>query len=227
MIITIDGPTASGKSTVARLLAKHLDYYHLCSGLLFRALAYILHTRVGYQPDDFSNEHKDICKDIDCKHLEYKYDSKTGAHVFYKGVDVTPHLKNKVIDRYASLVATNKGIREALKKFQRSLAKKHNMIVEGRDSGSVVFPDADLKIFLTASPEARARRWLTDQKRKGKEYTYEQALMIVNERDARDKNRQIAPLVVPDGAVIVENSGMTLEQTVDTIIDLIKQKQKA
>lgn len=222
MIITIDGPTASGKSTIASLVAEKLGFYYISSGILFRALAYILSCENKYSPD-FSNVKESDLSFYSGDRIVYHYCPNAGAQVFFDCNDITPFLKTSVIDRYASLIAVNPHVRKQLLKLQHTIAQKHNVVVEGRDSGSVVFPHADIKFFLTASVRVRARRWKHDQEKHHKKFTLAQAIKHISERDMRDQSRAIAPLIIPPDAIIIDNSDMTLPETLQVIIAAIKK----
>jgi cytidylate kinase len=215
MIITIDGPTASGKSTAARLLAHELGYYYLASGLLFRALAYLLVQEKKYSLQMLSqpSEH-DVAFYLESPDFTYTYDPVFKEQVCYKGKQLTPYLKSKEIDQAASILSTNPLVREYLMNMQRSIAQRHDIVVDGRDCGSVVFPYAQVKFYLTADLVVRAQRWREEQLKKGIELSFEQAKKEVEVRDLRDMSREIAPLKVPEGAVIVDNTKFTMDETV-------------
>lgn len=178
MIITIDGPAASGKSTAARLLAKHLGYYYLNSGMLYRALSYLL-LENGYTLETIANHSEsDIKQYLDPQHLVYVSDDQTNAHIYFDNKEITQYLKNERIDQAASVVSTNKVVRDYLLSFQRQLASTHDVIVEGRDSGTVVFPQAEIKFFLTASLDVRAERWRKELEEKGEKVSVVEAKAI-------------------------------------------------
>lgn len=215
MIITIDGPAASGKSTVARRLAHELSYYYLYSGLLYRAIAYVLVYRYGYTREQLRNPLSDDIREIvDAGLLQYAYTKQTGAQIVLECVDITQQLKTHEIDDVASISSTAPVVREAVLQLQRKLACDYDLIADGRDCGTVVFPKANHKFFLTASPQTRAQRWLVDQQKLGKHLTLEQAVGAVLERDARDTQRACCPLVVPEGAYVIDNSVLSIEETV-------------
>lgn len=228
MIITIDGPAASGKSTVARALAQKLHYYYLNSGMLYRALGYCLLNHAGLTLErlkDCDIETRKHCLEV----LSYDYDVSNGTmKMIVDGNDVTSFLKQPIIDKAASLVGENKKARDFLLKVQRAVAHNHpDLIAEGRDAGSVVFPQAKIKFFLTAHQEVRALRWLNDQIKQGnKTVTFEQAVQTIKERDERDTNRPHAPLGVYADDIVVDNSHLSLEQTLALIVDVIKINQK-
>lgn len=220
MIIAIDGPCASGKSTVARLLAQKLGFYYIYSGLLFRALAYILLKENKIEL--YCNEEvslKQIELDIDFNSLEYIYELY--PNILYFKTDITHNLKNSQIDQLASIISTQKNIRQLLLDYQRNLANYKNIIAEGRDSATVVFPNADYKFFLTASLEVRAQRWLEDQIKRNKQCTFQESLKNLHERDYRDSNRTIAPLKPADNAIIIDNTNLTIDETCNLILSNI------
>lgn len=224
MIITIDGPTASGKSSLAHTIAQKLGLSHLNSGLLFRGLAYILLTYYDYSCDQLQHPlAHDVDAIFDNQQLEYIVkDNK--VMLIYKGCDLTPFLKSQSMDQAASLVSLDLHVREKILIFQRDYAQQHNVVVDGRDAGSVVFPNADLKIFLTASPEVRAERWRISNLQKGKKYTFEQALHEIVTRDQRDATRLVAPLIVPQNAFIIDNSTMDMQQTFEQFMHIFSSK---
>ncbi len=224
MIITIDGPTASGKSTAACLLAQRLDYDYLNTGLLFRALAYLLLTHEGYSEQQIRNpKEADIKKYLDPKRLEYKCDASKCGQVLFDGVPIKQNLKTSTIDRMASLVSTNPMVRTCIEEIERSFARDNNIVIDGRDTGSKVFPYADFKFFLEASVEVRAKRWQASQQKKGNTVSLAQAIESITERDKRDSDRAIAPLVVPKGAFVIDNSTLNQEETLKKLLNVIKK----
>lgn len=222
MIITIDGPSASGKSTVAHVLAKELGYYCLYSGLLFRAVAYLLVNHELYTEDMLKNPQPEhIQKYLDPARFTYQYDTSGKAIIVFDGQDITPYLKDSNIDQSASILSTNKQVRDILLRVQQRIGKKYHLVVEGRDSGSVVFPYAEYKFFLTASPEERACRWQKMQEERGIKYTLEEAMQELEKRDTRDANREIAPLRVPEEAIIIDSTDLDIRQVVRKMVSYI------
>lgn len=218
MIITIDGPTASGKSTVAKILAQRLGFVHLNSGLLYRAIAYILVHHFDYTQQDLQDpqqEHLDQI--VGSGDLIYQ-DIDGEAQVWYVGRDLTPNLKTREMDNWASISSANPKVRASLMTIQRAIGLNHNVVAEGRDTGTKIFPQADLKLFLTASLTVRAARWQQFMQAKGRDYTLEQCMQMVDERDQRDIHRTVAPLVVASDAIEIDNSNLDLHQTVDLIM---------
>lgn len=217
MIITIDGPVCSGKSSVARKLANELGFYYLNSGLLYRGLAYILVTKFNYSEKDLENpKQEDLAAILFTCRMKYSFDGKN-ASIFFDEIDITPFLKNREIDFYSSISSVNKKVRESLLSFQRKLGEENDLICEGRDCGSIVFPNAQYKFFLTASIEVRASRWQHDQQLKGKNYSLQECIDIISDRDSRDIERKISPLVVPQGAMVIDCSKID-ENEVEKII---------
>jgi len=226
MIITIDGPVASGKTTVAHLLAVRLGFYYLGSGLLYRALAYLLRTECGYVDALLvSVRQEDIHFLLDPHHFLYVYDTQYKERIFFKGKEIAiAQLRTPTIAQDASVLATHGAVRKALCSVQREIADDHNLVVEGRDAGSVVFHDADIKFFITATVAERARRWQQDQAARGTVLSFETAVAMVEQRDARDKGREIDPLVIPLGAVVVDTTNLDLDSVVEFLQREINEK---
>jgi cytidylate kinase len=224
MIVTIDGPTASGKSTVARMVAQELGFYYLPTGWFYRAVAYVLVNNCGYTKDMLENpSHKDITVCVDPTKLHYTYDEGMGGKMFYDGKDITPFLKDAQVDSYVAIISPVADIRKLVTQAQRNFAASHDAVIEGRDIGSVVFPCADHKFYLTASLAVRGARWQADQKNRGNNFTLQEAQDQISYRDARDKNREISPLIVPEGSVTIDNSKMDLNETIQEIMKYIEQ----
>lgn len=223
MIITIDGPTASGKSTTGRSLAKELNFYYLYTGLLYRALAYLLMHKYGYDLSTISHpDMQKVDEFLNPSKFEYRYDSQDRERIFFNGTDITDHLKGDRIGQAASILSTNTEVRNRLNELQRTIANSHNVVIDGRDSGSVVFPHAEKKFFLTALKEVRAERWRELQRKRGTNVSFEEALDFVQTRDARDSNRHIAPLIIPKGAEVIDSSTLTKSQTLNALLKGIK-----
>jgi cytidylate kinase len=216
MIITIDGPSASGKSTIANKLAQRLGFFYLNSGLLYRAFAYaVIHEK--HAPDVLAQE---AVEDIIAL-LYYHYHDGT-ARIAYRDKDITGSLETETIDQTASMISTSHKVRVAINDWQHRLVRDKNAVVDGRDSGSVVFADAAYKFYVTASEDIRVKRWLAKQREQGRTPTDEQALSALRSRDKRDAERAEAPLVVPEGATIIMNDGndphAVVEQMVKSIV---------
>ena len=212
MIITIDGPVASGKSSVAKALAKDLKIYYLYTGLLYRAVAYVLKDIF----EELTPENISFIKDI-----SYDCDKTGRPYIFYKDEDITEHLYSSSLDQPASIVSANKDVRVLLLDLQQNIGKRYDIVADGRDCGSVVFPHADHKFYLTASVEIRAQRLMLDEKRGSIRKSLEDVKAEVEERDRRDQEREVAPLLIPEGAIVVDNSEMTLKQTIEKFIEFL------
>lgn len=224
MIVTIDGPAASGKSSVARCLAQKLDYYYLYSGLLYRACAYVLAEYGGYTKTSFIDLRKeDVTALCNPDRIVYTYAHQTGERILFDRTDITAHLKSAVIDDYASLISIDLYVRQAVKVLQESIGAEHNIIADGRDMGTVVFPHAQVKFFLTASVEARAKRWQQDQQKRGNIVTYEQAVAILTERDHRDTIRDHSPLAVAPDAIMIDNTNLSAAETCALMEKIVRE----
>lgn len=227
VVITIDGPVGSGKSSVAKLLAKNLDFYYLYTGLLYRAAAYVLSVRTDLLPQPSSVCEFDVArltpKDLTClDDISYSYVDKKPV-IAYKNEDITPALMKSGIDQAASCVSANQLVRFALIDAQRNIAQTYNVVADGRDCGSVVFPDASVKFYLTAAIDVRAQRLFNDATRSCGSVSLDDVKKSIIERDKRDQSRKVAPLVVPEGAIVIDNSDMTLEQTAQAMEGQIKK----
>ncbi|MBI2775049.1 (d)CMP kinase [Candidatus Dependentiae bacterium] len=225
MIITIDGPTASGKSTIAKGLAERLGWNCLSSGFLFRALAYILTHSLGYSPQQIEDIQLADIQEAFGNRFSYTLNNSGGVAVF-DGKEITQFLKDAQLDQLASIIAKNEDVRIAVSQLQRLLVRNENVVVEGRDCGSVVFPQALVKFFLTAQAEVRAHRWSKEQLARGNPVEIEHVKKMIEERDKRDTSRQIAPLVVPDGAYIIDSSQSTPNEIVSQMNDVVQDVLK-
>ena len=225
MIITINGPAASGKSTISRMLADQLEYYYLCSGLLYRAIAYILVNTYGYTPETLTTiTVEDIMHCVDPTRLRYDYDELCQERIFFDNDDITPYLKDKFVDHITSIISVNKHVRSAVMFIQHTLAAHHSVVADGRDVGSVVFPQADVKFFVTASVAVRAERWRKDQERYNNHLSFDEAIALITDRDDRDKNRVIAPLIIPDNAIVIDTSELSAQETVEKMMSYINDR---
>lgn len=217
MVITIDGPVASGKSSIARLLAERLGFYYLNTGLLYRAVAYVLWRHHGVIQSPFLIEADDL---FFIPQLAYRIiDGK--AYVFLNDEDITAHLVDAHIDQWASLVSESPVVRDALLEVQRRFAIAHNVIADGRDCGSVVFPGAQYKFYVDAALSERARRLFDDPRRAGDFASMQQAQQAIVERDTRDKNRAVGPLQVPANAIMVDTTHLSVHQAVEQMLGMI------
>ncbi len=224
MIITIDGPTASGKSTVAYAVAKTLGFYYLPTGWLYRAVSYLLKKNYGYTDAMLANPAmEDLVCCLDPKRLVYSYDVSTGGKLSFDTIDITSFLKDYTIDNAVAIISPVVHVRELVAQAQRHFAQQHDSVIEGRDSGSVVFPQADYKFYLTASLPVRAARWQKDQEKRGNVFSLAQAEEQVEERDKKDRERAHSPLVVPRNAIEIDSSFLNLEETIQKFLGYIQQ----
>ena len=217
--IAIDGPAGAGKSTIAKRLAKELGYHYVDTGAIYRTLGYFFDL-VGIGPKDIDG----ITRLIDECVIEIEWDEDGSQHMFLNEIDVSEDIRTPEISRIASAISAHKLVRDALLDMQRSVAKKHNVVMDGRDIGSVVLPKADVKFFLTASPEVRARRRYEELKAKGSKDTLEKVLREVNERDHADMTRAVAPLKQTASHILVDSSDMGIDQVVETMKAIALEK---
>lgn len=225
MIITIDGPVASGKSTVARLLAQKLGFYYLYTGFLYRGLAYVLEHHYHYTETMMAHprqEDIDAIMHIDngIRIFEYRYEQGK-AKVLFKGEDISQFLKTKNVDEWSSMLSSHAIVRHAIFEYQLCIGHEHDVVAEGRDMGTVVFPHAQHKFFLTASEDVRAHRWQEMQQKQGAHYTFEESLQAIRERDARDTQRAISPLMKAPDAMLIDASHKTVTEVVDYMASVI------
>lgn len=223
MVITIDGPVASGKSSVADILAQRLGFYHLNTGLLYRAVAYIFLKDVKSQDEQALQLLHTVSDDqLKCVlTLRYEYLNAV-PHVFYGDQDITKFLiRQPFWDQAASMVSAHAKIRENLLPVQREIGRCYSIIADGRDCGSVVFPHADYKFYLTASIDARVARVCEDNH---SENNFQQVKNDIIMRDKRDQERKVAPLRIPEGAFVIDNSNLTIEQTVEMFLSIMNKQ---
>ena len=214
MIIAIDGPSGSGKSTIAKLVAKKLGLRYLDTGAIYRAVAFIL-DESGIEP----KEGPDLESELDRINVNLK-----DASVVVNGRDVSDKIRNPHISAMASLFSALPTVRQRLLHIQRAQVDSGGIVAEGRDMGTVVFPEARVKIFLTANEEVRAyRRWL-ELNRKGIKVDRSEILSNIRLRDQNDSSRRIAPLIKADDAVLIDTSDLSIEDIVERILDLIKER---
>lgn len=219
MIIAIDGPSGSGKSTVARRIADELGFHYLDTGAMYRAVALVA-LRRGISPDDQANTAM-IARDE-----PIEFGTSGPSSVSIGGVEVTSDIRTKEVDGAVSAVSACPDVRTALVTQQRRIAQGSNIVMEGRDIGTVVFPDAEVKVFLTASAQARAHRRCEQNRERGVGDTDEGALLAAMEaRDVYDSTRETAPLRAASDAVIVDTSNLTIDQVVANIEALAEARR--
>ena len=217
--IAIDGPAGAGKSTIARRLAKELGYYYVDTGAIYRTVAYFLDL-LGVSPKDVDG----VERYIDELTINIVYDEEGKQHMLMNGMDVSDDIRTQDISQKASLVSAHKVVRDVLLDMQRQVAREHNVIMDGRDIGTVVLPKANVKIFLTASAEIRAKRRYDELTAKGQKTTLAQVLKDVQQRDYQDTHREIAPLKQAKDAVLVDTSELNIEGVVAAIKAIAQEK---
>ena len=216
MNVAIDGPAGAGKSTIAKAVAAKKGYVYVDTGAMYRAMA-LYFLRAGIASDD----EKSISEKVDEIVVSIKYED--GAqHVILNGEDVTGLIRTEEVGNMASATSVYSAVRTKLVALQQELAKTTDVIMDGRDIGTVVLPNADVKVFLTASVECRAKRRFDELKAKGADPDFDQIAKDIEERDYRDSHREISPLKQADDAVLVDSSNMTIDEVVAAIIDLCK-----
>ncbi|MBQ2444750.1 MAG: (d)CMP kinase [Clostridia bacterium] len=216
--VAIDGPAGAGKSTLARVAAKKLSFIYADTGALYRSIA--LNTvRNNIDVSDSVS----IEKMLEKTEIELKFINDE-QRVFLNGEDVSDKIRTSEISMAASSISALPAVRNFLLELQRELARKNNVIMDGRDIGTVVLPNAQVKIFLTASPECRAKRRYDEYIAKGKQENYEEILESIKQRDYNDSHRAIAPLKAADDAVLVDTSDDTPQQSVERIVKIIEEK---
>ena len=218
MNIAIDGPAGAGKSTIARAAAKTLGYIYVDTGALYRAVG-VYSLRKGL---DTKNP-ETVAATLSHIQVELKFQDGV-QHVFLNGEDVSEEIRTPKASMAASDVSAVPAVRQFLFDLQRDIAAKNNCIMDGRDIGTVVLPGAEVKIFLTASPEARAVRRFRELQEKGATDTYEDVLADLVERDYNDSHRAVAPLKPAEDSVLVDTSALTLSESVEKVIEVIKEK---
>ena len=217
--IAIDGPAGAGKSTIAKALAKELGYHYVDTGAIYRTVAYFLDL-LGISPKDADG----VERYIDELTVNIEYDEAGRQHMIMNGMDVSDEIRTPDISQKASLVSAHAIVRDMLLDMQRDLAKKHNVIMDGRDIGTVVLPRATVKIFLTASPEVRAQRRLDEMLAKGQQGNFQQVLADIKQRDYQDSHRPIAPLKQAKDAVLLDTSNLDIDGVIAAMKKIVGEK---
>ena len=219
--IAIDGPAGAGKSTMAKRIAKELNFVYVDTGAIYRTVGYYIWLcGIGGRDCD------GVARLIDEVNVKIEYPGDGLQHMILNGKDITEEIRTPEISSYASQVSAHKCVRDYLLETQRELARTHNVVMDGRDIGTVVLPDAQVKIFLTASPEVRAKRRHLELTEKGCKDSYEKVLADMKQRDLQDSTRPIAPLKQAKDAVLLDTSDMNLEEAVAAMKAIIERKLK-
>ena len=217
--IAIDGPAGAGKSTIARRLAKELGYYYVDTGAIYRTVAYFLDL-LGVSPKDVDG----VERYIDELTINIVYDEEGKQHMLMNGMDVSDDIRTQDISQKASLVSAHKVVRDMLLDMQRQVAREHNVIMDGRDIGTVVLPKANVKIFLTAAPEVRAKRRYDELIAKGQKAQLETILKEIIQRDYQDTHREIAPLKMARDSIKLDTSDLDIEGVLAEMKRIIAKK---
>lgn len=216
--VAIDGPSGAGKSTVARAAAAKLGYVYVDTGAMYRAIGLAV-CRRGISGDDIAG----IVATLPTVELAIRYQDGE-QHILLCGEDVSEAIRTPEIAKYASQVSAVPEVRAFLLETQRNMAKNGNILMDGRDIGTVILPDAPVKIFLTASDEARAQRRYLELCEKGQQVTFDQVLQDIRQRDLQDSTRAVAPLRQADDAVLLDTSDISLEQSIEAVLRIIRER---
>ena len=217
--VAIDGPAGAGKSTLARRAASALGFVYVDTGAIYRTVGYHM-WMMGIGPKDQDG----IRRCLDDVNISVEYDGAGAQHMILNGTDVSDEIRTPLMSSYASGVSAQPCVRDFLLDMQRGIARRHNVVMDGRDIATVVLPSADVKIFLTASPEVRARRRFEELTAKGEKVRYESVLEDMKARDKQDSTRAIAPLRCAPDAVKLDTSGMDLDAAEAAILEIVRRK---
>lgn len=219
--VAIDGPAGAGKSTLARQLARELGYRYVDTGAIYRTVAYFFDLW-GVSPKDIDG----INRYIDELTIKIEYDEEGLQHMIMNGMDVTGDIRTQEISQKASLISAHAIVREMLLDMQRQVAEEYDVVMDGRDIGTVVLPKATVKIFLTASPEVRANRRTKELQEKGQKANFEQILKEIQQRDYQDTHREVAPLKMARDSVKLDTSELNIAQTLAAMKEIVAEKVK-
>ncbi len=225
IIIAIDGFSSTGKSTVAKQLAKKLNYIYVDTGAMYRAVTYFA-LENNFIGDGFFNS-EGLVNRLDAINITFKFNAELGfAEVYLNGENIEAKIRTLEISQYVSPIATLSKVRRKLVEQQQLMGKDKGIVMDGRDIGTVVFPDAELKLFMTASAETRAKRRYKELLERGHNESYDDVLKNVTTRDHIDSTREDSPLVKADDAIEINNSYLTIEEQLQTLLELSKKKIK-
>lgn len=221
--IAIDGFSSTGKSTLAKQLAKELGYVYVDTGAMYRAIAFFSMQK-GYIKTNYLDR-ESLIKSLSSIRLQFKFNSDLGfAEMYLNGENVEKQIRTIEVSNFVSKVAEIPEVRAKLVEQQQEMGKNKGIVMDGRDIGTVVFPDAELKIYMTASAQTRAQRRYDELIEKGDKVTFEEVLQNVEERDYIDTHRSNSPLIKADDAIEIDNSNLNREEQFELVLDLVKQK---
>lgn len=214
-VVAIDGPAGAGKGTITKKVAEKLKLVNVDTGATFRCVALnMLNKNIGIDEEEKIKELLD----------KINIEMKSSGEIFLNGENVTKRIRENDVNNFVSPVSTIQPVRDKLLEIQRKIAEGKDVIMEGRDIGTVVFPNANVKIYLDATPEERAKRRVLQNEEKGIKTSYEEVLENIKDRDKRDSNRKVAPLKKADDAIYIDSSNMTINEVVENVIALINDK---
>lgn len=220
--IAIDGFSSTGKSTIAKELAKALEYVYVDTGAMYRAVTLFALRNKLISEEKFDKE--SLIDELPSVDLKFKVNDKLGyAEIFLNGENVEEEIRRMEVSGFVSRIATVSEVRKKLVAEQQAMGKEKGVVMDGRDIGTVVFPEAELKIFMTASPEERAGRRFKELEAKGQEVSYEQVLKNVEDRDQLDTTREDSPLIIADDAIEIDNSYLSLEEQFKIVKELAEE----
>ena len=217
--VAVDGPSGAGKSTLARAAAAALGFLYVDTGAIYRTVGLSVRDR-GVDPGDEAA----VAEMLPPLRIELRYDGEGGQRMFLNGRDVSGEIRLPEISRYASAVSALPVVRAYLMETQRDLARKHDVIMDGRDIGTVVLPDAEVKVFLTASAQARAERRCRELEERGTPQPFEEVLRDIEDRDFRDTHREAAPLRRAEDAALLDTSALDFRQSLEALLEIIQER---
>lgn len=217
--VAVDGPSGAGKSTLARAAAAALGFLYVDTGAIYRTVGLSVRDR-GVDPGDEAA----VAEMLPSLQIELRYDGEGGQRMFLNGRDVSGEIRLPEISRYASAVSALPVVRAYLMETQRDLARKHDVIMDGRDIGTVVLPDAEVKVFLTASAQARAERRCRELEERGTPQPFEEVLRDIEDRDFRDTHREAAPLRRAEDAALLDTSALDFQQSLEALLEIIRER---
>ncbi|MCK9499835.1 MAG: (d)CMP kinase [Bacteroidales bacterium] len=220
--IAVDGHSSCGKSTLARDLSKYFNFLYIDTGAMYRAVT-LFSIRIGVFKDNLENNDL-LIQNLSKINIEFKQTSNNKTEIFLNGENVENEIRNLEVSSKVSKIATLSELRALMVGLQRKMSENKSVVMDGRDIGTVVFPDADIKIFLTASLEIRAKRRFDELKEKTKDLDYNAILKNISERDFIDQNREISPLKKAEDAILIDNSNLNPKQQLDLAVKIIKKK---
>jgi cytidylate kinase len=225
IIIAIDGYSSTGKSTIAKMLAERLGYIYVDTGAMYRAISLFAKRNGWIDEDHFDKEM--LIRGLENAHLDFVFNEQAGcAEMYLNGENVEKDIRTMDISNLVSRVAAVPEVRQKLVAYQKAMGRKKGLVMDGRDIGTVVFPDAELKLFLTASPEIRAQRRYKEMHEKNEKTTLEEVYVNVVMRDRLDTSRKDSPLVMAADAIKIDNSELKKDEQFELILDIVKKKLK-